>query len=73
MKDKQRKLISLEASWVVKSAKIEETDGRLKSSKTETQEAINEFKEKVIATQDKLQTLKEMKQSLIEHRQQTVG
>ena len=50
LRDKQRKVAGLESSWAAKSAKIEETDGRLKASRTETQAAICQLKAKVSAT-----------------------
>ena len=52
--------------------KIEETENRLGRSKGETQEVISQLKRKLIETEDKLGTLKQMKESLVNHRVQTL-
>ena len=44
LKDKQKKLASLEAQWIIKSAKMQGTDERLKASRTETVETIQELR-----------------------------
>ena len=56
----------------IKADKAEETETRLIRSKGETQELIGQLKGKLADTEDKLKTLRSMKDNLACNRQQTI-